>query len=218
MTRHLTLDRRSALGFMAAGAVAWTTPGAFADRLSLTPKQTEGPFYPDKLPLDTDNDLIILNDQLTPAVGTITHLGGRVLDASGVPMRNAVVEIWQCDAEGRYHHPKGASGNKRDKNFQGYGRFLTDREGGYYFRTIKPVPYPGRTPHIHMIVRQGDKRLLTTQLYMKDEPLNKKDGVFQRVPDAQKPLLLTNFKPIAESETGELLANFNLVVGRTPEG
>src|SRR5947209_3222620 len=107
------------LGIAAAGLAV---PGAFAEALMLTPKQTEGPFYPDHLPLDTDNDLIVVNDGLTPAVGEITHLSGRILDANGQPIRNALVEIWQVDNHGVYlnSHDQHAA---RDKNFQGFGRF-----------------------------------------------------------------------------------------------
>src|SRR4051812_27123909 len=131
---------------LAMGAGFWTVPGLFAEELVKTPRQTEGPFYPDKLPLDTDNDLLIVNDKLTPAVGEVTHLTGKILDAKGNPMSGALVEIWQCDANGAYFHSKSDNGGKRDANFQGYGRFTTSKTGEYYFRTIKPVPYPGRTP------------------------------------------------------------------------
>src|ERR1044071_9389231 len=88
-------SRRGFFKGMALAAAYMSVPGAFAEALMLTPKQTEGPFYPDHLPLDTDNDLIVVNDGVTPAVGTITHLTGRVLDSKGEPIRNAVVEIWQ---------------------------------------------------------------------------------------------------------------------------
>src|SRR5438874_6882781 len=97
------LSRRRLLGGgLALGAAAFFTPGVFAEELARTPALTEGPFYPSRLPLDTDNDLIIINKSLTPAVGTITHLTGRVLSTSGSPMKDAVVEIWQCDAKGVY--------------------------------------------------------------------------------------------------------------------
>jgi protocatechuate 3,4-dioxygenase, beta subunit len=156
------IDRRWFLQAAALGGVSLFTPGVFAEELTRTPKQTEGPFYPTKLPLDTDNDLIILNDTLTPAVGTITHLTGKVLDESGSPVRNAVVEIWQCDANGVYLHPQDseAKKEKQDKHFQGFGRFLTGSTGEDYFRTIKPVPYPGRCPHIHVKVEEGGQRVV----------------------------------------------------------
>ena len=192
-----------------------TTPGLFAEQLSLTPAQTEGPFYPDKLPLDTDNDLIVINDKLTPAVGTIAYVSGRVLDASGNPVRNAVVEIWQADNNGAYLHSGSGNAEKRDSNFQGFGRFLTGSKGEYLFRTIRPVPYPGRTPHIHFAVNRGSKRVLTTQLYMKDEPLNAKDGIYRGL-GASSSLVTSDFAPLADSKVGELSATFDLVIGMTP--
>src|SRR5688572_13858574 len=120
------LSRRRFLNTLAASAAFFTTAGAYAEELTRTPRQTEGPFYPDKLPLDTDNDLLIINDTITPAVGEVTHLTGRVLDAKGNPIRNAFIEIWQVDNAGAYLHGGSDNGGKRDKNFQGYGRFLTD--------------------------------------------------------------------------------------------
>src|SRR5581483_7956393 len=176
MNSNLLYPRRYFLSSAAAGlvAAAWYTPGVFAQQLQQTPRQTEGPFYPNKLPLDTDNDLLIINNSITPAVGTITHLTGRVLDLHGTPIHNAVVEIWQCDNNGAYLHTGTTNADKRDSNFQGFGRFVTGSTGEYYFRTIKPVPYPGRTPHIHFIVKRGDQRLLTTQLYIKGFPGNEK--------------------------------------------
>src|SRR5262249_9336937 len=173
--------------FLASAAVPLlTAPGAFAnylDDLTKTPPQTEGPFYPNKLPLDTDNDLIIVNENMTRAIGDITHLTGKVLDAKGNPVRNALVEIWQCDAKGVYLHTNDSGPKKdiQDKNFQGFGRFLTGSTGEYYFRTIKPVPYPGRTPHIHFKIKKAERHLLTTQCYIKGHPGNEKDGIWRAV-------------------------------------
>src|SRR4051794_6214917 len=177
--------RRGFLGGLAAGAALFTVPGAFADQLVRTPAQTEGPFYPNKLPLDTDNDLIIVNNAITPSVGEITHLTGRILDATGSPIRNALVEIWQCDAKGVYIHTGDSDRKKeqQDKNFQGFGRFLTGSGGEYYFRTIKPVPYPGRSPHIHYKIKKGNKDLLVTQCYIKGHPGNEQDGVYRGIRD-----------------------------------
>ncbi len=142
------LSRREFFGATAVGAGMLWAPGAFADQLEKTIPQTEGPFYPDKLPLDTDNDLLIVNDAITPAVGEVTHLTGRILDRQGNPIRNALVEIWQVDNKGAYIHTKDTHIPEKDKNFQGFGRFLTGSTGDYYFRTIKPVLYPGRNaPH-----------------------------------------------------------------------
>src|SRR5207253_5713449 len=141
-----------------------------------TPRLTEGPFYPDRLPLDTDNDLIIVNNALTPAVGEITHLTGRVLGRNGEPIRNALVEIWQVDGRGVYLHSADSGRRQRDTNFQGFGRCATTAKGEYRFRTIKPVPYTGRTPHIHVKVKKGNRELLTTQIFVSGHPQNKTDA------------------------------------------
>jgi protocatechuate 3,4-dioxygenase beta subunit len=219
MPSHLLLpSRRLFLGSVALSAAYFTTPGLFAEELTATPPQTEGPFYPDKLPLDTDNDLIVLNDSLTPAVGTITHLTGRILSLRGEPVRNAVVEIWQCDANGAYLHSGTTNREKRDKHFQGFGRFLTGASGEYYFRTIKPVPYPGRTPHIHFQIRKGEKELLTTQCYVKGEPQNERDRIYLAAGDEKARAAITvDFAPIKDSKIGELAARFDIVLGVTPQ-
>ena len=210
------MQRRS---FLTQGSVLLATPGAFAQELSRTPKQTEGPFYPDKLPLDTDNDLLQINDTLTPAVGAVTYLSGRILDARGNPLRNATVEIWQCDNSGVYLHTadSGPKKDKQDKNFQGFGRFITGSTGEYLFRTIKPVPYPGRTPHIHVAVKLKGKEKFVTQCYIAGEAQNEKDGVLKGIAEAQRKLLLAEFKPLKGSKIGELTAGFDIVLGITPD-
>jgi protocatechuate 3,4-dioxygenase beta subunit len=211
-------SRRRFVGGIALGAAAWLTPGAFADELVRTPKQTEGPFYPDKLPLDTDNDLVVINDSLTPAVGEITHLTGRILDSAGQPFRNALVEIWQVDKHGAYLHSETDNRDKRDGHFQGFGRFLTGSTGEYYFRTIKPVPYPGRTPHIHFAVKVKGKNKFTTQCYVRGEPRNARDGVLNAVRDAKaRESLIVDFASVKGSRAGELAAKFDIVLGFTPE-
>ncbi len=195
------------LGTAAATASLWT-PGAFAAELTRTPLQTEGPFYPDKLPLDTDNDLIIVNESITPAVGEITHLAGRILDAKGEPLRNATVEIWQVDNNAIYLHTQGGDRQKRDSNFQGYGRFLTGENGDYYFRTIKPVAY---------VSTKGMKKF-TTQCYVKGHPKNEADGVLREVRDPkQREMIIVDFAPVKESKIGELAAKFDVVLGFTPQ-
>lgn len=211
-------SRRQFAKHLSFGAALLTTPGAFAEELMKTPGLTEGPFYPDKLPLDTDNDLLLVNDKITPAVGEITHLSGRILTAAGEPVRNAFVEVWQCDNQGSYLHSGSSNRENYDTNYQGYGRFFTDVRGQYYFRTIKPVPYPGRTPHIHFAVSQNGQRLLTTQLLIRGEKQNLRDGVFRQLKtQEQRDLVTTEFKPIKKSKLGELSAKFDLVLGRTPD-
>lgn len=211
-------SRRHFLGTIAAATAFWSVPGAFAEELIKTPAQTEGPFYPDKLPLDTDNDLIVINDKTTPAVGTIVWLSGRVLDTKGEPIRNALVEIWQCDNNGAYLHSGTGNKSKQDANFQGFGRFLTGSTGEYLFRTIKPVPYPGRTPHIHMKVKRGGKDLLTTQCYVKGHPQNANDGIFRNVKDQRiLDAISVDYQPLKNSKIGELAGKFDVVLGVTPE-
>ena len=213
------LPRRNILRTLGVSAALFTVPGAFAEALTLTPRQTEGPFYPDKLPLDTDNDLLILNDSTTPAIGDVTWLGGRILDARGEPIRNALVEIWQCDSTGVYLHTRsGGDLAKRDKNFQCFGRFLTGSTGEYVFRTIKPVPYPGRTPHIHFAIKMKGRKELITQCYIKGHPGNEKDGVWKGIRDEKARASVTiPFDPLKGSKAGELAARFDVVMGLTPE-
>ena len=214
----LLISRRSLVLGSAASAAWFTDRGAFAEDLVRTPAQMEGPFYPDKLPLDTDNDLIVINDTLTPSVGEITWLSGRILGSGGQPLRNAVVEIWQCDNNGAYLHSGTTNAERRDKNFQGFGRFLTGSTGEYLFRTIKPVPYPGRTPHIHFQVKVKGQEPFTTQCYIKDHPGNARDGILNSIRDPRaKASILVDFVPLKESKAGELAAKFDLVLGFTPE-
>jgi protocatechuate 3,4-dioxygenase beta subunit len=212
------MTRRGFVGGITAVSAAWLASGAFADELIRTPAQTEGPFYPDKLPLDTDNDLLIVNEKITPAVGEVTHLTGQILDARGNPVRNALVEIWQCDKNGSYLHTGSDNRAKYDSNFQGFGRFLTGSSGEYYFRTIKPVPYPGRTPHIHYAIKMKGQPKFTTQCYIKGHPQNLLDGVLRGIRDPkQLASVMIEFAPIKSSKIGELAGRFDIVLGYTPE-
>ena len=212
-------DRRRFLARAGLTSLWLAVPGAFAEQLALTltPRQAEGPFYPDKLPLDTDNDLIIINDAATPSVGEITWLSGRILNARGEPFRNATVEIWQCDQNGAYLHSRTSNREKRDGNFQGFGRFVTGSTGEYLFRTIKPVPYPGRTPHIHFAVKMKGREKFTTQCYVQGHPGNERDGLYKAVQDPKaKAAITVPFVAIAGSPIGELAAKFDIVLGLTP--
>jgi protocatechuate 3,4-dioxygenase, beta subunit len=210
--------RRRFLQSAAFGTALFTVRGLFAEELVRTPRQTEGPFYPDHLPLDTDNDLIIINDSITPAVGEVTHLSGRLLDPLGKPVKDALVEIWQVDHNGAYLHSHTNNRDKRDQNFQGFGRFLTGYTGEYYFRTIKPVAYPGRTPHIHFAIKTKGRSKFTTQCYIKGEPGNARDFVLRSIRDSKaRNSVIVDFAPVPQSRFGELAARFDVVLGFTPE-
>jgi protocatechuate 3,4-dioxygenase beta subunit len=212
---HPTVStRRHFLAAMAVGGAFFTHRGAFAQALTLTPAQTEGPYYPDNLPLDRDNDLLILNDSITPAVGTVAWLSGRVLDRNGSPVRGALVEIWQADNLGSYIHTQGALNGQRDGNFQGYGRFETASNGAYLFRTIKPGLYPGRVRHVHAKVTLPGGQTLISQLYVQGETGN--DGVLNGVPAAQRDAVIRPWIAIPESPVEALAVNWDVVMNYTP--
>lgn len=213
------IHRRGFIRQSAFAASLFAVPGLFAEELSRkrgTAPVEEGPFYPyNRLPLDTDNDLIIVNDSITPAVGEITHLSGRLLDAGGSPIRNATIEIWEVDHNGIYLADKGHQ-SQYDANFQGFGRFLTGSTGEYYFRTIKPVSYPGRrAPHIHFKIKMKGQEPWTTQLFIKGCPGNEQDMIWRHIGDAAaQASVSTNFMPIKGSRIGELAAHFDIVLDR----
>jgi protocatechuate 3,4-dioxygenase, beta subunit len=215
MAAGLDFGRRGFIG--AVGAAFFTTRGLFAEQLVQTAGTTAGPFYPDRMPLDTDNDLLIINDAITPAVGEITHLTGRVLSSTGQPLRNVVVEIWQVDNKASYIHTGGANTGGRDGNFQGYGRFLTGSTGDYYFRTIKPLPYTlnrqFRAPHIHVGLRRNGKQIFTTQMGINGHKDNAIDSIWKRI-GTGLPTLLVDFKPMPGSKIGELTAHFDIRLGK----
>jgi protocatechuate 3,4-dioxygenase beta subunit len=218
MSDRLVSSRRHFFRQCAFGASLLYVPGAFAEELIRTPRQTEGPFYPDKLPLDTDNDLLIINDNLTPAVGQVTYLSGRILGPGGDPIRNATVGIWQCDNNGAYLHSRTGNAERQDGNFQGFGRFITGSSGEYLFRTIKPVPYPMRTPHVHFAIKMKGRDKFTTQCYIKGHPGNPRDGVWRGIRDRkQRDSVTIDFSPLPGSKAGELAAKFDIVMGYTPQ-
>ena len=205
----LTSGRRRQI-ILGSSAALVSAPLAAAQR-ALTPSQMLGPFYPVTPPLHKDNDLTLVDGRSTRAAGQIADLSGRVLDIDGRPLAGLRVEIWQCDANGRYRHPRDRGGLDEDPNFQGFGHTITDADGRYRFRTIRPVPYPGRTPHIHAAVFQGGDRPFVTQIYVAGEPLNARDGLFMRVPEALRPLLLADFVAV-DDPVAELAAEFDFVL------
>lgn len=199
--------RRSLLLGSAAliAAPGWLSPAIAQGGLRPTPPQTEGPFYPVTLPADTDADLL-RNGQVRYGKGQAAWIEGTVVDLDGRPLRGAVVEIWQCDADGHYHHP--GDGDRADPAFQGFGRAALDREGRYRFRALRPVPYTGRTPHIHVKVKLDRMELLTTQLYVQGDPGNPRDGLWRRLDEAARAALTRPFTPDGDG----VKATFPIVV------
>ena len=181
-------------------------PVLAATRRRLTPRQSEGPFYPLDLPEDHDNDLMRNGAQLY-ARGPAIWLDGEVTDPDGRAVRGAVVEIWQCDHAGVYHHP--ADHGRADPAFQGFGRTTVDAQGQYRFRTLRPAPYSGRTPHIHVKVKLGTRELLTTQVYVEGDPRNERDTLWRRLADPlDRKALTLPFVPVSDG----LRARFDIVV------
>lgn len=211
MQRTISATRRRLLRNIAGIATLGALPGAAGATL-LTPRQTAGPFYPEELPLDRDNDLVHVAGRETPAAGVFTDLRGRLLDRNGQPLRDLRIEIWQCDANGRYRHSGDRGAQPIDPGFQGFGHTLSDPDGRYRFLTIRPVPYPGRTPHIHVAVFPQGERPFVTQLYVAGEPGNDQDFLYRRIPAEQRALVTADFTP-AQGGAGALQANWDIVLG-----
>lgn len=201
--------RRILAAMVTAGVLPWHRLLAESELLPVTPSDAEGPFYPVEIPADSDNDLlrVMSMDEVSPGQAAYVH--GKVVDPQGVPIDGARVEIWQCDEGGVYHHPE--DGGKPDKRFQGFGAIVTSRTGDYHFRTLRPVPYAGRTPHIHYRVTAPGFRRLTTQLYVaEDNKRNAKDFLYMRHSAAERALLTSSFEAI---DRGAVAAEFNIVLG-----
>lgn len=192
--RPAELRRRTLLAAsLGAPALLLAPRGAMAQSrapLMRTPSQTEGPFYPVIEPSDSDADLLRFGD-LTYGKGQPCWMEGQVLDLDGKPVGGSVVEIWQCDEAGNYRHP--ANRGEVAKEFQGFGRVLTDAQGRYRFRTLRPSPYVGRTPHIHVKVKLAKRELLTTQMYVEGDPGNERDGLWRRLNAEQRTALTRGF-------------------------
>ena len=196
------------LGATALGPLA-VTPVLAEDRPP-TPRLTEGPFYPNTFPRDTDADLTHVEGRAGVAQGTVLDVSGRVVDRTGRPRAGAKVEIWQCDATGQYHHV-GEREGAGDDNFQGYGAVTTDAEGRYAFRTIKPVPYSGRTAHIHFTVVEGGKRRLTSQMFIEGEPGNARDGLYRSLRGDAR-LVTMKLEDAARDSGAQLLGALDIVL------
>jgi protocatechuate 3,4-dioxygenase beta subunit len=212
---RLGLSRRHLLAVTGSAALV----GAAASRLACaalppTPRQTAGPFYPRALQLDADNDLVRMAGHARQASGSVTHIFGRILDAEGRAVSEATVEIWQCDSHGRYHYVDDRASPPLDPDFRGYGRTLSNADGSYRFRTIRPVPYPGRTPHIHFAITTLGGGRLITQMYIGGEALNERDPVLREIRDpAARARVIVSLEPASQVEPGAFSGTFDIVLG-----
>lgn len=222
MSRRAVLGAGMVLPFgtLAAPAVA------AQEACGLTPRQTTGPFYPVFEQVDKDVDLTKLTGHGGRAQGEVIRVTGRVLDEACRPVEGALVDLWQANAKGRYAHPADPNPAPLDPNFQGWGQAVTDAEGRYAFRTIKPAAYPlrflsggqadaeagFRTPHLHFRVSKRGFTELATQMYFAGEALNGKDGVLRRVPEPERPRVV--IAAGRGDEEGVPVFEFDLVVTR----
>ena len=205
--------RRHWLGGALAAGLSLALVRAPAAALPRTPPQSRGPFYPHDLPLEVDADLVRVGGRDTLAKGVTAHLSGVVRDPRGRPLPEVLVEIWQCDANGRYHHPRDRRNAPLDENFQGYGRTRTGADGRYRFRTIRPVAYPGRAPHVHFALKGHGFEPLVTQMYVQGAPENARDGLLNRIRNPTlRASLVVPFEPHPDLP-GERIARFDIVLG-----
>lgn len=193
-------SRRNVLTWV-IGALGLTAAGS-TSASDLTAPATEGPFYPTP-PMrraDVDNDLVKILGSVQEAGGEVFMLKGRISDADGSPLANHRIEIWQCDMNGKYLHSGDRQDIEFDPAFQGFGHDITGPDGTYSFRTIKPVTYPGRAPHIHVKVFDGDREILTSQFYISGHPANSRDRIFNRLTEGQANAVSMVFESAADGD------------------
>ena len=204
-------DRR----LVVAGSAAWAAGASSVSAKTVvpTPRQTAGPFYPTQFPDDIDSNLLQMSGASQAALGQGLEVSGVVTDRAGLPLPKALVEIWQCDVNGAYHHAPGG-GRNPDSGFQGYGRIETDDNGEYRFLTLKPYKYRGRTPHIHFKIT-SDGFSLTTQMYAADEAQrNNRDGLYNTLSAQEKDAVTVAFTASEKSFNDQpiLFGRFDIVL------
>ena len=196
--------------FAMCGAIVF--PGVSLGEIIRTPLQAEGPFYPDRLPEDTDNDLVKNGYSTIEAGGKILNLMGSLVNRDYKPIKGMTAEIWQTDMNGVYLHTGSFGSKMRDDHFQGFGRSITDQNGHFSFRTIIPVEYPGRTPHIHLKFWDEKVNVLTTQLYLHDHSQNKEDFLFNQMTLAEQKMNSMKLFPAQTKNSAEFTTSVRLVV------
>jgi len=212
------LNRRRALRWSLGTVAALAAPALASSRRALA-RMTDGPFYPprswrERWP-DWDADLTRVQADGGARLAQGEHLGleGRVIDVNERVIDGATIEIWQCDAVGHYRHPSTEPTTDRvDEAFQGFGATRSEAQGQFRFRTIKPVPYPGRTPHIHVKLRHASFGDVTSQLFVAGDPGNARDFLWRSLPADDRPVLEMRLQS-AGADTGlRWLVRHDLVV------
>lgn len=199
MEKTSKISRRSMITAGAGIAASAIATGVLGSQAQITPPNPEGPFYPTRPQADKDMDLTLIQGNTERAQGQMIRVTGRVLDENGQPVEGALVDIWQANAYGRYHHEDDPATTPLDPNFQGWGMVKTDAEGNYSFTTVKPGAYLAeegwtRPPHIHYKVSRRGYRELTTQMYFAGESLNETDRLFLDVDAESRELLVVDFQ------------------------
>lgn len=211
-----TTTRRNLItkSILSVGALSIVSKSAIAASCGLTPAQTEGPFYPIEDQLDKDADLTFVNDRTQRALGEVIILKGIVMDDECRPVKDALVEIWQACATGKYNHPGDPNPAKLDPNFQYWGRCLTNEKGEYQFKTIRPGHYPAtstwmRPAHIHFKVHRRGYEELTSQLYFEDDRFNANDRILQSLKPNDRKNVIVDFK---SSDGGPKVGQFDITI------
>ena len=206
------------LGAVAVGGLIAGSAKAATD--APTAPVGEGPFYPIHKQQDRDADLTRFDGSTERAKGELTLVEGVVTDGDGKPIGDALVDIWQANAAGRYHHERDPNPTPRDENFQGWAQVLTDQDGKYSFLTVKPGAYPvdnnwSRPPHIHFKVSRRGFRELTTQMFFDGEPLNDTDQLFRALSDDERKSVVADLGKATTADGEEALrCGFDIVLSR----
>ena len=212
MNNKLNFSRRnfirSSLAIGSVVASEWLSFAYAAPSCHPTPKETAGPFYPLKFPIDKDNDLTFLNIKTFKAEGEPIWINGVVKNEGCEPVEGALVEIWQACSTGKYNHPRDSNRAKLDPNFQYWGKAVTNEKGEYAFKTIKPGSYPvswfwTRPPHIHFTIHSKQHASLTTQMYFFGEQFNDNDKLLQEHSKLEQEKCIVMFKKINNRKIGQ---------------
>jgi len=220
MKKNHKLSRREfgqKVGMTATGLLIMGSSSLVAG--TVTPTQTEGPFYPDSDVGDNDLDLTLIKGRSEAAKGEPIYVFGQVLDTDGNPLANATVDVWQANDAGRYRHAEDPNPAPLDPNFQGWGIVKTDALGFYRYKTIRPGVYSldllggegFRARHIHYKVSHDEHTPVTTQLYFPGDPLIEQDLEIVKAPEEDRWMMMSvEEKPHV---SGTPIYRFDVVLG-----